>query len=184
MGAPRGGKWKRIPEDIYIHRDVGQDTHNIFSGLSEPSGTITLVSRLLARGYSTCVAVGKVNSLELPHSSHIYSIFHSRELSAVFTSSSRPLGDPALVIPFQPASRPFILFSPFTVSGTTLDWFCVQQCSRRLVPFMFTSFFSIPGVQLFVRRFVFSNHASLEQARAKCRYSRSDELGYQPSQLQ
>ena len=168
---PRGCR-PRYPQHIFRSLRTIRNDHARYCLDCLPV-VIALVVRLEKPNFWSC----------LIHHTFIL-FFHSRELSAVFTSSSRPPGDPALVIPFQPASRPFILFSPFTVSGTTLDWFCVQQCSWRHIPFIFTSFFSIPGVQLFVRRFVFSNHASLEQARVKCRYSRSDELGYQPSQLQ
>ena len=64
------------------------------SGLSEPSGTITLLSRLLARGYSTCGAVGKAKFLELPHSSHIHSIFSQQRtlcsIHVIFTATGRP----------------------------------------------------------------------------------------------
>ena len=118
--------------------------------------TITLLSRLLARGYSTCVAVGKAIFLELPHSSHVHSIFHSRELSAVFTIPVifTVLGRPCTGHTFSAGvtSHSFIFhtfISSVTVLGTTLDWFCVQQCSRRHIPFIFTSFFSIPVVQFF-----------------------------------
>ena len=191
--------WKRIPEDSCFHGDVGQDTHIIFSGLSASSGTVTLLSRLLARGYSfialqllCCDSKSLIFWSCLIHHVMFISIFYSRELSAVFHFILTVLGRPCTGHTFSAGVtfHSFILhlsISSVTVLGTTLIWSCVQQCSRHHISFIFTSFSPSQACNAtVVRCIVFSNQQHSSRPQVKCRYSGSDELEleYQPSQLQ